>query len=134
MNNLLICLVYIRISFVKFICGHKWSDLWCDIWCKIHDVQWLFVDDIEQAWGKSAYKLLKACMRLDLFYQDRKATKYNSIVCILHKLHVRAVGSSCTHLYMIYQLLTGLKQLLIGLRLLTRPSLLPGTWDSIHFL
>ena len=51
-------------------------------WCKIYDTQWLFVDDIEQAWGKNPYRLLKACMRLDIFHQDRKEEKYKNIICI----------------------------------------------------
>ena len=55
---------------------------WWDIWCKIYDTQWLFVDDIKKAWGKSSYRLMEACMRLDIFYQGRKVAKYNSIVCI----------------------------------------------------
>ena len=48
----------------------------------IYDAQWLFVDDIKWAWGKNAYRILNACMKLDLFHQDRKVAKYNSIVCI----------------------------------------------------
>ena len=82
-------------------------------------------------------------MKIDLFYQDRKATKYSSepilYVYLLFlknqivQLHVREVGSSCTHLYMIYQLLIGLKQLLTGLSLLTRLNLLIGTQDTIHY-
>ena len=44
---------------------------------------------------------------------------------LILQLHVREVGSSCTHLYMIHQLL-------IGLRLLTWPSLLTETQDTIH--
>ena len=80
-------------------------------------------------------------MKIDLLYQDRKATKYNSELVLyvyllflknqIVQLHVRAVGSSCTHLYMIYQLLIGLKKLLTKLRLLTRPSLLTWTRDTI---
>ena len=54
----------------------------CDV---IYDAQLLFVDDIEWAWGKIDYMLLKACMKIDLLYQDRKAIKlqqWTSIVCI----------------------------------------------------
>ena len=82
-------------------------------------------------------------MKIDLLYRDRKAAKYNNELVLyvyllflknqIVQLHVRVVGSSCTHLYMIYQLLTWLKQLLIWLRLLKRPSLLTGTRDTIHF-
>ena len=64
--------------FCKVLCVRDMKWYWCDIWCKTYDAQRLFVDDIENTWGKIVYKLLKACMRIDLLYQDRKATKYNS--------------------------------------------------------
>ena len=66
--------------------------------------------------------------------KDLKSTTNNSVLYLylfleelIVKLHVRIVGSSCTHLYMIHQLLT-------GLRLITRPGLLIGTQDTIHAL
>ena len=75
--------------------------------------------------------MIKSAM---IFSSEKVLYVYLFIEELIVQFHVKAVGSSCTHLYMIYQLLTWLKQLLTGLRLLTRPSLLTRTRDTIHFL
>ena len=84
--------------------------------------------------------ICKPCVTKNMIYDQSKCKvqQQDSIVCIptlMKKLNCiiacQGSGIFLHTLYLIHQLLIGLKKIIIGLRLLTRPSPLTRTQDTI---